>query len=62
MQCMYKWSKDYHTYIKVLILLHLYACWFKVYGQCVKKIKAVQHAAPILFMQKYKLVQRDFVQ
>lgn len=34
---------------------------FKLYGQCVKKMKAILHAAPILLMQNGKLFQRDFV-
>lgn len=62
MQYMYKWSKDYYSCIKVLFLLHLYTCSFKVYGQCVKKMKAIPQSSPILFMQNSKLIQIDFLQ
>ena len=45
-----------------VIFAPLYTLCFTVYGQCVKKMKAIQQAALILFMQNSTLIPRDFVQ
>lgn len=49
-----------HSYQSVIFALFIYIHCFKLYGQRVKKMKAILHAAE-LFMQNAKLLQRDFV-
>lgn len=50
-----------YSYQSVIFSPFIYIHCFKVYGQCVKKMKEILHAAPISLMPNAKLFQRDFL-
>lgn len=46
-----------YSYQSVIFSPFIYIHYFKLYGQCVKKMEEILHAAK-LFMQNAKLLQR----